>query len=279
MSGVQQARENLGIRLRELRRDAGLTGIALAQRTGWNNSKVSRIEHGRQTPSEADVRAWCSATGATLHVPDLIASVRNIEAAWAEWRRIVGHGHAGRQRKALADEAGTGLVRAFEPLIVPGLLQTPSYARHILTTCIGFVGGTNDLESAVTARMERQRVLREGVHRFNYVLAEQVLYTGVGSDAVMVEQLDRLLELSKLPRMSLAIVPRRAAFVYTTTNFTIYDRRMVEVETITAELTITQPREIASYESAFGALAAQAVVGDAARALIRAELEQRIHST
>ncbi|MFJ1456282.1 helix-turn-helix domain-containing protein [Nocardia sp. N2S4-5] len=275
MSSVQQARENLGIRLRELRRDAGLTGVGLADRIGWDNSKVSRIEHGRQTPNEDDIRAWCAATNATLHVPDLIALVRNIEAAWAEWRRIVGHGHAGRQRKAVADEAGTSLVRAFEPLIVPGLLQTQNYARHIIETCIGFVGGTDDLDAAITARMERQRVLREGVHRFNYLIAEQVLSTTVGSDAIMVEQLEHLAELMRIPRLSLGIVPATAEFVYTTTNFVFYDRRMVQVETITAELTITQPRELAYYEKAFTALSAQAVVGDAARSLIGSALDAR----
>jgi len=272
---VQQARLNLGIRLRELRRDAGLNGVRLAQLTGWDNSKVSRIEHGKQTPTEDDIRVWCAHTHATLHVPDLIASVRNIEAAWAEWRRIVGAGHARRQLEAIEQENRTGLVRAFEPLMVPGMLQTREYARAVLATCIGFVEGTDDLEAALVARLERQQVLREGIHRFHYLLSEQVLYTTVGNDSVMSGQLDRLLEVMGLSRLVLGIVPRTAALIYTTHSFTMYDGRLTQVETISAELTVTQPRELYFYEKAFAALAKQAVVGAAARALIEAALEQR----
>lgn len=58
-STVHQAREALGKRLRDLRRDAGLTGRGLAVLAGWHSSKVSKIEDGRQGPSEEDIRAWC----------------------------------------------------------------------------------------------------------------------------------------------------------------------------------------------------------------------------
>ncbi|MFE7800747.1 Scr1 family TA system antitoxin-like transcriptional regulator [Nocardia sp. NPDC057440] len=124
--------------------------------------------------------------------------------------------------------------------------------------------------------MERQRVLREGIHRFNYLIGEQALHTTVGDHSVMVEQIEHLTNLMMLPRVAFGIVPQAAGFIYTTTNFVIYDQRMVQVETITAELTITQPRELVFYEKSFSALAKQAVHGDAARALMRGALDKRL---
>ena len=58
-TSADQARASLGIRLRDIRRDAGLPAVRLAQLAGWLSSKVSKIEHGKQTPSEEDLRAWC----------------------------------------------------------------------------------------------------------------------------------------------------------------------------------------------------------------------------
>ncbi|WP_405137599.1 helix-turn-helix domain-containing protein [Nocardia sp. NBC_01388] len=59
-----------GPRLRELRRDAGLTGRKLADSAGWHESKTSKIEYGKQTPSEADLRAWCTLTDSLDEFPD-----------------------------------------------------------------------------------------------------------------------------------------------------------------------------------------------------------------
>lgn len=75
------------MRLREIRKDAGLTGRVLAQLIGAHFTKVSRIENGVQTPSDDDIRAWCIACQAEDQLPDLIASVRSIESMYLEWRR------------------------------------------------------------------------------------------------------------------------------------------------------------------------------------------------
>src|SRR3954468_23118738 len=79
-SAAQQAREALGIRLREIRRDAGLTGRALAVALDCHFTKVSRIEHGGQVPSEQYIAAVCRACQAEDQIPDLIASVRAIDS-------------------------------------------------------------------------------------------------------------------------------------------------------------------------------------------------------
>lgn len=76
MSNFQRAREALGLRLRELRRDARLTGRQLAAVHGWHPSKVSKIEGGKQTPSEADIEAWARACGQPELVDELTATLR-----------------------------------------------------------------------------------------------------------------------------------------------------------------------------------------------------------
>ena len=86
-SSVHQAREALGHRLRDIRKDAGLTGRRLALLAGWHSSKISKIEYGKQTPSEDDIRIWCELADAGDQIPDLIAAVRHIESMYVEWRQ------------------------------------------------------------------------------------------------------------------------------------------------------------------------------------------------
>ncbi|MBF6068183.1 MULTISPECIES: helix-turn-helix domain-containing protein [Nocardia] len=276
MTNVNETRHAFGQQLRDLRKDAGLSGSQLAERAGWQPSKVSKIEHGKQTPTEDDIRAWCQHTDATAHVPDLIATLRNIDAAYLEWRRILGTGIRRRQRHASAVEADTKLIRGYDPALIPGLLHTPEYAAAIFRQVIEFNQIPNDVDAAVAARMERQQqFLYRGDHKVHYLIGEQALYTTVGDNDVMLGQLDRLMTAMTLPRVVLGIVPRTAPYRVSATNFVIYDRRQVLVEGIGAAQTITQPREIVVHERAFEALAQQAAIGHAARTLITAALNTR----
>ncbi|MBL1073077.1 helix-turn-helix transcriptional regulator [Nocardia sp. 2] len=272
---AHEQRQALGARLRELRRDAGLTGRKLAESAGWHESKTSKIEYGKQTPSEVDLRTWCRLTGRLDQLPDLIASLRNIEAAYLEFRRVLGTGTRRRQRMISHIEHETKVMRWFEPLLIPGLLQTPGYIAWVLGRVIRFYDVPDDLEAGMTARIERQQVLYRGTRRFSFLIAEQALYTTAGDDSVMVEQLDRLLTVMALPRVQLGIIPRTAVWETVTNNFVLYDNRLVLVETTTAELTITQPREITLYGRLFDVLAGQALTGGAARELIARALESR----
>src|SRR5205823_12320939 len=83
---VHQARETLGHRLRDLRKDAGLSGRVLAVLAGWQSSKISKIEYGKQTPTENDIEVWCRHCDALEQVPYLVATVRNIETMYIDWR-------------------------------------------------------------------------------------------------------------------------------------------------------------------------------------------------
>src|SRR5262245_48692617 len=90
--GVEQARHALAARLRELRVEAGLTGIQLAAALGWHRTKVSRLQHGARSPSSEDIRAWCRACAAEDQADDLVASLRAVEGMYVEWRRMVRSG-------------------------------------------------------------------------------------------------------------------------------------------------------------------------------------------
>lgn len=266
---ARQAREALGARLREIRKDARLTGRALAASTGWHYSLVSKIEHGAINISEHHVREWCRACIAEDELDDLIATVRSIDTMFVEWRRQLRSGTKHRQNASIKFEAETKLFRVFEPLMIPGLLQTAEYAQAMLAITVDFHRLPDDIEAGVQARMERQRILYRGDHRFHMVITQSALALGIVDAAAIGGQLDRLLALSSLPRMHLGIIPTRAEHKFFPLHgFWILDDREVLFETISAEVKLTQPREVALYARAFERLAASAVYGRGARSLI-----------
>lgn len=272
LSPLQQAKQALGGRLREIRTAAGLTQRDLARLAGWHSSKASRIEHGKQMPSEDDIKQWCLHSGQPEPVPDLMAMVRALDEMWVEWRRSLATGTRHRQREQVAFESSTRLLRWYEALLVPGIVHTPDYARGVMSRIIDFYGVVDDLEQGVEARMERQQILYRGDHRLCLLLAEQCLYTAVADRQTMASQLDRLLTVQGLAKVSLGIIPRTARFDVLANSFVMFDDTKVMVETVSAELTITHGREIALYAKAFQALSAQAVYGPAARSMIVAAL-------
>jgi transcriptional regulator with XRE-family HTH domain len=274
-TSADQARASLGIRLRDIRRDAGLSGIELAHLTCWQPSKINKIEHGRQTPSEEDLRVWCEHCRALEELPDLIAAVRSIETQFAEWRRIMRSGTRRRQQASAAVYERARLFRIYEPAVVPGLLQTREYAVAILLTFIDFVRVPEDAEEGAAARLERQRVLTHGDRRFHMVLGEQALHTNVGGIDVMTGQLEHLLAMLKLPRLRLGIIPMDAPYRVPLNNgFWIMDEALVQFDTYSAELSLIRPDEIALYERAFERLAALAVYGAEARESIVKALDR-----
>jgi hypothetical protein len=266
---AQQAREALGARLREIRKDAGLNGRALAALAGWQLPKVSKIEHGRQNASESDVRAWCRFCRAEDQVPDLLATVRSIDAMWLEWRRNLHTGTRSRQQRSLALYENTTVFRVYHPAFVWGTLQTAEYAAAVLRQVVDFYEVPDDVEHGVAVRMQRQQYLYRGKRRFNVILGEQALYTNIGDPSILRGQLDRLLAAISLPRLSLGIIPLKATLpIWPANAFVIFDDRMVMIETYSAELTVTQPREIALYAKAFGLLQSAAAYGASAREIL-----------
>lgn len=274
-TSADQARAALGIRLRDLRRDAGLSGTELARLAGWQSSKVSKIEHGRQTPSEEDLHVWCERCRALGQLPDLIAAARSIETQFAEWRRIMRGGSRRRQQASAAAYEKARLFRIYEPAVIPGLLQTREYAVAVLATFVDFVRVPDDAEEGADARLARQRVLTHGDRHFYMVLGEQALYTDVGGPDVMAPQLKHLLAAIALPRLRLGIIPTAAPYRVPLHNgFWILDEALAQFDTYSAELSLIRPDEIAIYAQAFERLAALAVYGAEAEAMITQALKR-----
>lgn len=268
-SPAKQAREALGVRLREIRKEAGLTGRALAAGIGCHFTKISRIENGSQAPSEENIKAWCRVCRTENQVPDLIATARSIESMYVEWQRQT---RAGMKRLTLSSVPlyeRTKLFRIYEHNVIPGLFQTAAYSAEMLSYYINFLDTPNDLDAAVEARMERQRIVYSGNRRFVVVLEEHAIRALVGNFDIMVGQLDRLLGVISLPRVSLGIIPEAVPrTVFTSVGFWIFDDAMVEIETPTASLEITQPREVRLYATMFEQLQQSAVYGAEAKALV-----------
>ena len=253
MTGVYHAREEFGAGLRRLRETAGLNGKELAARLGWPASKVSRLEHGRQTPSAQDVTAWAHAVGTSVTVLDeLLTSLRSVRFEYTAWSRRMSRGTASRQHASASLEASTSLIRAFEPAMVPGLLQTPDYARHVLSNVVQLRQIPNDVEHGVRLRLQRQQALYDSSKRFRFLLTEAALRYQPCPPEVLRAQLDRLVTLAELDTVELAVIPFAARLPIAPVNgFWLFDDNLVLVETLSAELTLRDRDDVQLYGKVF----------------------------
>jgi transcriptional regulator with XRE-family HTH domain len=252
-----------------MRKDARLSARALASALGWHFTKVSKLENGDRSPSENDLRAWCSACGADDQVPDLIATVRHVASVHHEYRRQMQAGMKHMTESAVPLYEQTSLFRIYDTTVFPGLFTTAEYAAALFRFWQDFMGLKDDIDAAVEARMERQRVLYTGDRQFRVVIEEQVLRTRVGDADVMAGQLDRLMAVMSLPRVSIGIIPAGGTrHALTQGSFWMFDDSRVRVETVSESLNITQPRDIAIYARVFELLQRSAVHGREARQLI-----------
>lgn len=273
-SSAQAAREALAVRLSHLRRDAGLTGDELSVRCGWHPAKTSRIQSGKAMPTDTDIRVWCTACSADDQAEDLIAAARAVDSMYQEWRRLHRNGMRRVQDDVNASVAQAAHQRVYTSNVVPGFFQTPAYATALMHSITDFQGTPNDVTEAVAARVARSRFLYEGGHRFAVVLEESVLRHRIGTPETMAGQLRHLLTVMPLASVSLGVIPFSAErVVWPLEAFYLYDGDRVAMETLTARISIAQPRELSDYARAFGALSKMAVYGDRARALIHSAID------
>ncbi len=248
--------------------EASLTGRALARLTGLHYTKISRAENGRQSVTDAEIRAWCTACGASDQVPELIAMARKVESMYRECRQTRA-GMRQLQESSAPLYERTRLFRIYEHTALPGLFHTAEYSMEIMHYWVRFLGLPDDAEAATAARLARQKVLRSGRRRFVVVLAEQVLRTRLGTPQVMAAQLEHLVEVMRLPNVSVGIIPAMAErYTVAQVPFWIWDNVRVTVETVSARLEITRPDEIALYATVFDQLRQSAVYGSRAHQLI-----------
>ena len=259
----------LAERLRRLRRSAGLTGDQLASRLGWARTKVPKIENGHQMPTEEDVTRWVEACGQPADVAtEYLDLLTRAQTQYRRWKHELRQGHAAMQISwdRLVRQART--VRNFEIVVIPGLLQTPAYARYRAVEAVRNYGAAEEgIDEAVTTRMRRQEVLYEPGRTFEFVTTEAALRIGACPAEAMIGQLDRLGVLSQLPNITLGIIPLGVPLPAMPQNpFIILDDKVI-AETHGSEATIGG-NEVEMYRRLADALLAEAVTGSDARALI-----------
>lgn len=273
-TSVHEARDALGKRLRELRSTAGLSGRQLAESLSWPPSKVSKLENGRQTPTDDDIRDWTRATNSERETDALLASLHTLEIQHAEWQRQLRGGLRPHQQEIADLNAAARLFRAFESTFIPGLLQTAEYARHRFAQSVSVFKMRNDIDDAVAARVQRQGILYRPDKRFHFVLTEAALRYRLYPPDTMLGQLDRLISFSQLPNVKFGVIGFATPYVVAPAHgFWILDDDRVMVETFSAELNLAQPQEVALYGDIFDSLARTASYGRNARAIINGVID------
>ncbi|MFJ2772006.1 helix-turn-helix domain-containing protein [Streptomyces sp. NPDC087300] len=271
----QQGRTALGARLRELR--AGTSQRVLAERLGWQQSKVSKVEAGRQTPTLVDLSAWAHAVGQPALADELAARLQGIESHSRSWRRQLRSGHGPVQDALTVEYERSTVLRAWEGAKVVGMLQTPDYARHVFARYAELHRSPRDLDEAVRARVKRQELLHRPGRTFHIVMWEAALHAGIAPRHVRAAQLDRLVGAAGLDTVRLGIVPLGAEVAVPPANgFWLYDDRLAIVENWHAELWLDDAESTALYRRVWNALSDSAVYGAHARRVLthaRAHLE------
>jgi transcriptional regulator with XRE-family HTH domain len=272
----------LGLELRGLRLDAGLTGHELAERVGLSQSTVSRIELGQAFPGLSDVDRWAEVTGASQAQRSELREAAEAAALEAiSWRKAARRGLPELQENVRDLEATAATILNFQPTIIPGLLQTADYARRLVQS--GYPVGRPDIAAAVAARLDRQAILYDEAKHLEFVIAEAALRWRLGPPQMMLAQLDRVATLATLPNVTIGIIPQIAQVAaWHIHGFAILadrhdDSPITRVETLTTGLSIRDPEEVDRYLQAFRLLRESAVLDDEAQRLIRslmAELRQ-----
>jgi transcriptional regulator with XRE-family HTH domain len=262
--GPAVRRRKLGAELRALRTSAGLTSGEAARLVGWHQSKVSRIETGASGVKPADVRLLLDAYrvgDANLRELLLVLAGSDESAGRHHWW----HAYRGvlppTYRDFISLESQASAMRTLETSVVPGLLQTPEYARAVTRAA---VDGLDDerLDALVEVRLARQDILRaQPPLELSAVLDEAVLRREVGGPEVMSRQLKRLVEAARLPQVRLQVLPFTAgAHVGITGPFVIFsfsrtsDLDVVVLDHLTSSLYLERKEDLQAYTEAFNTL-------------------------
>jgi transcriptional regulator with XRE-family HTH domain len=245
----------LGAELRAARENAGLSGRALAARLGWSQAKVSRIENGVVSSSVEDIEAFLETLGVDADRRDqLLALAEEANESTVGWRVLHRSGMARWQHELDQLLRTAARVRHFQPMLVPGLMQTAEYARQVLE--ITNWTGQKDVDAAVVARLARQQILFEpACPQYHYLLGEIGLrWRPSDSVALHRAQLDRVITVSALPAVTMQVLPADAPTAALALHgFRIYEFAdeseppVVFVETISGEITVSELDGVATY--------------------------------
>lgn len=266
----------LGRRLQDLREKAGLRREEAAKVLHVASATIRRMETAEVALKIPYVRLLLEAYGVTGHEAETFVALAEEANRPGWWQRF---------RDVLPDwfsvhvslESSARVIRAYEPHVVPGLLQTEEYARHILRK--GAVGRAvkGEVERHVALRMERQRLLtRADAPRLWVLVEETALRRPVGPPQVMRAQVDRLLEEAERPSVTLQITEFSSGFHPGTYGPFVLFRfglpelpDMVYVEYLTGAVYLDERTEVASHLELLDRMSAQAATARRTKEILR----------
>lgn len=258
-----------GDRLRQSRKAARITGKEFARRAGWQASKISRLESGQQVISERDLATWCE----LLELPESEASglrseLKGIRLDESRWKQRLRGGHQVVQASFGAAERDAKHIRNVETGLVPGLVQTPEYARAVFSGLAGLKDTPDDADVAARERLRRQEVLYDPTKRVELIVTESALRTPIASSEVMAGQLDRLLALPGVPSVRFGVIPLDKKLEFPLLHgFALLDDTLV-VEALNTEMTSRDAEDVELYGRLCDACWEVALEGPDVRALL-----------
>jgi transcriptional regulator with XRE-family HTH domain len=264
-SGPTVQRIVLGAQLRRLREAREITTEQAAEAIRGSHSKISRMEHGRVGFKDRDVVDLLTLYGVTdpADRDSLLSLAREAgnPGWWHDFGDLLPHWF----EPYISLEAAASVIRNYEVQFVPGLLQSPAYAREVIRLGHPTISA-DELNRRVDLRMGRKRLLsRPGAPRLWAALDEAVLRRPMGDTSVMREQVDHLLEMTAHPNVTLQIVPfnvgghSAAGGPFSILRFAEPELSdVVYLEQLTSALYIDKPVEVDRYLEVMERLCVQA---------------------
>lgn len=276
-SGPTVLRILLGTQLRRLRESRGITAQQAARAIRASESKISRIELGRNAFREVDIADLLSLYGVTdvAEREQLLslASQANQPGWWHSYQDVLPTWF----QAYIGLEESAESIRSFDSQFVPGLLQTEEYAAAVIELGEFSLDETDRL---VVLRKERQRRFTSGGLRLWAIIDEMALRRPVGAPALMRGQLEYLLEVSDRPGLTLQVTPYPAGGSYlvpgsfSILKFATSDLPdVVYVEQLTSAMYLDKPSDVARYTSAMDKVSATSATPEQSRELICQLLE------
>lgn len=266
------------LELRRLRREANLSLFTVAEKVGISQTKLSRMETGHRSLNVDDVAALLGYYGAPRPLRQALLKLLREASTPGWWDRGELHLHEDLQFWIeLEDDAVS--MRNYEPLLIPGLLQTADYTHAVISSS-GVPMTEQEINERVRARTRRQRILQR-CNRFQlHVLLNQVaLLQQVGGVHLMREQLIQLLAAAKMPTVTLQVVPSGigAHPGLGSGSFVLLDYQclptLVHLENKVSSLYLEERSDVAVYTVAFNEILALALSKHDSVELIQAMID------
>ncbi|MFE4871508.1 helix-turn-helix domain-containing protein [Streptomyces sp. NPDC056682] len=266
-------RRRLGQELRRLRELKGMTAEEVAERLLVSQSKISRLENGRRSISQRDVRDLCGVYEVDDHriVDSLMQMAKDSrqQGWWHAFGDIPYSVYIGLETDAAS-------LRVYDPQVVPGLLQTRRYAESLIAGALPETAPT-DVEKRVSVRVRRQERVQaqDNPLRLWVVIDEAALRRLIGDRQLMIEQLEHLIQQSQLPHVTVQVLPfSMGAHPGINGQYAILefpdasDSSVVYIEGVTSDLYLEKANDVQKYSVMYEHLRAQALNVDQTREFI-----------